>query len=254
MTINIIAGLLIPMMGTALGAACVFFMRGEMNKRIQSALSGFAAGIMVAASVWSLLIPAIDRSAKLGRLSFLPAAAGLFGGVLFLLILDILIPRLYADREEGARRSSMLVLAVTLHNLPEGMAVGAVFAGLLAGEQGTPLAGALALSVGIALQNFPEGAIISMPRHSSGVPRARAFFYGVLSGVVEPIGAALTILAAGIIVPALPFLLGFAAGAMLYVVVEELIPEVAEHGHSYVGNIMFAVGFSLMMALDVALG
>ena len=254
MMIDIVAGLLIPLMGTALGAACVFFMRGEMNKRVQSALVGFAAGIMVAASVWSLLIPAIERAAPLGRFSFLPAATGLFCGMLFLLILDIIIPRLYAAREKDPSRSSMLVLAVTLHNLPEGMAVGAVFAGLLAGEQGITVAGALALSIGIAIQNFPEGAIISMPRYGAGVPRGRAFSYGVLSGVVEPIGAALTILAASVIVPALPFLLSFAAGAMLYVVVEELIPEVAEHGHSYIGNIMFAVGFSLMMALDVALG
>ena len=254
MMIDIVAGILIPLLGTALGASCVFFMRGEMNKRAQSALVGFAAGIMVAASVWSLLIPAIERAAPLGCFSFLPAAAGLFCGMLFLLILDTIIPRLYAAREKDPSKSSMLVLAVTLHNLPEGMAVGAVFAGLLAGEQGISSAGALALSIGIAIQNFPEGAIISMPRYGAGVPRGRAFSYGVLSGVVEPIGAALTILAASVIVPALPVLLSFAAGAMLYVVVEELIPEVAEHGHSYIGNIMFAVGFSLMMALDVALG
>ena len=254
MMIDILVGLLIPLIGTSLGAACVFVLRGEINRRIQSALVGVAAGIMVAASVWSLLIPAMERSSRLGRFSFLPAAVGMLCGVLFLLTLDIMIPRLYEAGSKGQGGSSMLVLAVTLHNLPEGMAVGAVFAGLLAGEQGITLAGALALSLGIGIQNFPEGAIISMPRHSAGVPRMRAFACGVLSGVVEPIGAALTILAASVIVPALPFLLGFAAGAMLFVVVEELIPEVAEHGHSYVGNIMFAVGFSLMMALDVALG
>ena len=251
--IDIIFGILLPLLGTSFGAACVFFMHGDMNRRVQSALSGFAAGIMVAASVWSLLIPAIARSERMGRLSFLPAALGLFGGMLFLLILDVLIPGLYTAGEKNGG-SSMLVAAVTLHNLPEGMAVGAVFAGLLAGEQGITLPGALALSFGIAIQNFPEGAIISMPQYSRGVSRGRAFYRGVLSGIVEPIGAALTVLAAGIIVPALPFLLSFAAGAMLYVVVEELIPEVTSSGHSYVGNVMFAVGFSLMMALDVALG
>ena len=254
MLIDILVGILIPLVGTSLGAACVFFMRGEMDLRIQSALSGFAAGIMVAASVWSLLIPAIERAAHLGRLSFLPAVVSLVGGALFLLALDRMIPRLYAAWERDTARSSMLVFAVTLHNLPEGMAVGAVFAGLLAGEAGITVAGALALSVGIAIQNFPEGAIISMPRHGAGDSKGRAFFYGVLSGMVEPIGAALTILAASVVVPALPIFLSFAAGAMLYVVTEELIPEVAENGHPYVGNVMFAVGFSLMMALDVALG
>lgn len=254
MLIDILVGILIPLVGTALGAACVFFMRGEMDLRIQSALSGFAAGIMVAASVWSLLIPAIERAAHLGRLSFLPAVVGLIGGALFLLVLDSMIPRLYAAWERENARTSMLVFAVTLHNLPEGMAVGAVFAGLIAGETGITLAGALALSVGIALQNFPEGAIISLPQHSAGIDRGRAFWCGVLSGVVEPLGAVLTIFAASVIVPALPFVLSFAAGAMLYVVAEELIPEVAKSGHPHVGNVMFAVGFSFMMALDVALG
>ena len=254
MMTDMVAGILIPLLGTAFGAACVFFMRGEMNKRIQSALSGFAAGIMVAASVWSLLIPAMDRAEAMGKLSFLPAAVGLVCGVVFLLVLDILIPRLYGAGERGPGSSSMLMLAVTLHNLPEGMAVGAVWAGLAAGDPGIPVAGALALSVGIAIQNFPEGAIISMPMHGAGASRGRAFFCGVLSGVIEPVGALITVLATSIVVPALPFMLSFAAGAMLYVVVEELIPEVASNGHPRMGNMMFAVGFTFMMALDVALG
>ena len=247
----IVFGMLLPLIGTALGAACVFFMWGEMNGRVCSALSGFAAGIMVAASVWSLLIPAIDASEGLGKWSFVPATAGLLCGVGFLLVTDAFIPRLYARAEE--KRSS-LVFAVTLHNLPEGMAVGAVFAGLLAGEAGITLAAALALSLGVAIQNIPEGAIVSMPQYSAGKSRIRSFFGGAMSGVVEPIGAVVTVLAASIVVPILPFLLGFAAGAMLYVVVEELIPEVAEGGFSCTGNTMFAIGFSLMMALDVALG
>ena len=249
MTINILLGVLLPFFGTALGAAGVFFMRGEMNKRIRSAVVGFAAGIMVAASVWSLLIPAVSRSEALGRFAFAPAATGLLLGTAFLLSLDLLIPRLYAG---GSR--SRLAMAVTLHNLPEGMAVGAVLAGLLAGEEGITVASALALSLGIAIQNFPEGAIISMPAHSQGYTRGSAFLHGVLSGAVEPIGALMTILAAGVIVPVLPYLLGFAAGAMLYVVVEELIPEIAESGHSHLGNSMFSLGFALMMILDIALG
>lgn len=255
MIIDVALGVLLPLLGTTLGAACVFFMRGEMNKRVQSALMGFAAGIMVAASVWSLLLPALDRSADWGAFSFVPAAVGLFGGMLFLLVLDALIPRLYAAADGGGRsKPSMLVLAVTLHNLPEGMAVGAVLAGLLAGERGITVAAAIALSLGVAIQNFPEGAIISLPERSQGLSRKRAFLYGALSGVVEPIGALVTILAASIIVPALPFFLSFAAGAMLYVVVEELIPEISQSGHSHTGNVMFSLGFTLMMTLDVALG
>lgn len=252
MIIDVALGVLLPFVGTALGAACVFFMRGEMNKRVQSALMGFSAGIMVAASVWSLLLPALDRSSEWERLSFLPAAVGLFGGMAFLQALDLLIPRIYEESEKKSK--SRLVLAVTLHNLPEGMAVGAVLAGLLAGEQGITVAAAIALSLGVAIQNFPEGAIISMPERSRGLSRKRAFLYGALSGAVEPIGAFVTILAASIIVPALPFFLGFAAGAMLYVVVEELIPEVSRSGHTHVGNMMFSLGFTLMMTLDVALG
>ncbi len=250
--INIVVGLLLPLLGTVLGAACVFFMRGELCRGVQNALSGFAAGIMVAASVWSLLLPALDHSADYGRLRFVPAALGLVLGMFFLWGLDILIPRLYtAYCQKGD--GSMLVLAVTLHNLPEGMAVGAVFAGLLAGEPGIFPAGAMALSAGIAIQNFPEGAIISLPCHSRGNSRGRAFYQGAVSGIVEPIGAMLTILATGVVLPVLPYLLGFAAGAMLYVVVVELVPDMAEQGGA-IGPLMFAAGFSLMMALDVALG
>lgn len=252
MTMDILLGVTLPFVGTALGAAGVFFMRGEMNRRAQSAVVGFAAGIMVAASVWSLLLPAVAHAAHLGRFAFLPAAVGLFGGLAFLQFLDFLIPRIYT--EDGRSSRSRLALAVTLHNLPEGMAVGAVLAGLLAGERGITVASAIALSLGIAIQNFPEGAIISMTAHGKGVPRRRAFAGGVLSGAVEPVGALATILAVGVILPVLPYLLGFAAGAMLYVVVEELIPEVSRGGHSRTGTMTFSLGFTLMMALDIALG
>ena len=215
---------------------------------------------MVAASVWSLLIPALDQSQHLGKLSFIPAAVGFWIGILFLLLLDHLIPHLHrnAAEPEGPKssfqRTTMLMLAVTLHNIPEGMAVGVVFAGYLSGNVGISLMGAVALSLGIAIQNFPEGAIISMPLASEGVKRPKAFWYGVLSGIVEPIGALLTILAAGLIVPALPYFLSFAAGAMIYVVVEELIPEMSQGKHSDIGTVFFAVGFTVMMILDVALG
>lgn len=250
----IVFGVLIPLLGTTLGAACVFFMWGEMDRRVRSALSGFAGGIMVAASVWSLLIPAIDRSEALGKLSFVPPVLGLLCGVGFLILLDVLIPRLYADEDGEAKNPRKLVFAVTLHNLPEGMAVGAIFAGVIAGEAGITLAAAMVLSIGVAVQNFPEGAIVSMPQYSGGMSKWRAFLCGAASGVVEPIGAVITIMAASFIVPILPFLLGFAAGAMLYVVVEELIPEVSESGHQRLGSVFFTLGFSLMMALDVALG
>ena len=253
-------GILIPFLGTSLGAACVFFMKRALSDRVRRALTGFAAGVMVAASVWSLLIPAIEQSADLGRWSFLPAAAGFWIGILFLLILDHVIPHLHqkSGQVEGPRsqlqRTTMMVLAVTLHNIPEGMAVGVVYAGFLSGSPQITAAGALALSLGIAIQNFPEGAIISMPLCAEGVSKGKAFRDGVLSGIVEPIGAVLTILAARLIVPALPCLLSFAAGAMLYVVVEELIPEMSQGAHSNLGTIFFATGFSLMMALDLALG
>ena len=253
-------GILIPFLGTSLGAACVLFMRRQLSDTVQRALTGFAAGVMVAASVWSLLIPAMEQAAWMGKLAFLPAFAGFWVGILFLLALDHLIPHLHArsNQTEGPKsrlqRTTMMVLAVTLHNIPEGMAVGVVYAGLLSGTAQITAAGALALSLGIAIQNFPEGAIISMPLRAEGESKGRAFLNGVLSGIVEPIGAVLTILGARLIVPALPYLLSFAAGAMLYVVVEELIPEMSQGKHSNLGALAFAVGFSTMMALDVALG
>ena len=253
-------GILIPFLGTSLGAGCVFFLKKSLSDGIQRALTGFAAGVMVAASVWSLLIPAMEQAADLGRLAFFPAAVGFWLGILFLLLLDHLIPHLHQNslQAEGPKsqlqRTTMMVLAVTLHNIPEGMAVGVVYAGYHAGTAQITAAGALALSLGIAIQNFPEGAIISMPLRAEGMKKGRAFWGGVLSGIVEPIGAVLTILAAGIVVPALPYLLSFAAGAMLYVVVEELIPEMSHGQHSNVGTVFFAVGFSVMMVLDVALG
>ena len=253
-------GILIPFLGTSLGAGCVFFLKNSLRDGIQRALTGFVAGVMVAASVWSLLIPAMEQAADLGRLAFFPAAVGFWLGILFLLLLDHLIPHLHQNslQAEGPKsqlqRTTMMVLAVTLHNIPEGMAVGVVYAGYLAGTAQITAAGALALSLGIAIQNFPEGAIISMPLRAEGMKKGRAFWGGVLSGIVEPIGAVLTILAAGIVVPALPYLLSFAAGAMLYVVVEELIPEMSQGQHSNVGTVFFAVGFSVMMVLDVALG
>ena len=253
-------GILIPFLGTSLGAACVFFMKKTLSDMVQRALTGFAAGGMVAASVWSLLIPAMEQSAGMGRLSFVPAVVGFWIGILFLLGLDHIVPHLHAKsgQTEGPksqlRRTTMMVLAVTLHNIPEGMAVGVVYAGYLSGSAQITAAGALALSLGIAIQNFPEGAIISMPLRAEGMKKGKAFCGGVLSGVVEPIGAMLTILAAQLVVPALPYLLSFAAGAMLYVVVEELIPEMSQGSHSNIGTLFFAVGFSIMMMLDVALG
>ena len=249
-------GLLIPFAGTAAGSACVFFMRQNLKQSVQRALTGFAGGVMVAASIWSLLIPAMQQAEGMGKWAFLPAAAGFWIGILFLLLLDKVIPHLhmFAEKAEGPRtrlaRTSMMVLAVTLHNIPEGMAVGVVYAGLLSGSAEITAGGAL----GIAIQNFPEGAIISMPLRAEGKSRGKAFLGGVLSGAVEPIGAVLTILAASRIVPAMPYLLSFAAGAMVYVVVEELIPEMSSGEHSNIGVLMFSLGFTLMMALDVALG
>lgn len=260
MQLEILQGLAIPFLGTTLGAACVFFMRGAMRPHVQKGLTGFASGIMVAASIWSLLMPAIEESQELGPYASLPAIAGFWFGTLFLLALDHIIPHLHMNAEdpEGPRSSlsknAMMVLAVTLHNIPEGMAVGVVYAGYRSGSAQITAAGALALSLGIAIQNFPEGAIISMPLRAEGMKKGRAFCGGVLSGVVEPIGAVLTILAAQLVVPALPYLLSFAAGAMLYVVVEELIPEMSQGDHSNIGTVFFAVGFSIMMMLDVALG
>ena len=260
MNINVVMGLMIPFLGTTLGAACVFFMKKDINDKVQRALTGFAAGVMVAASIWSLLIPALEQSAAMGRLSFVPSVIGFWFGILFLLLLDHIIPHLHrkSEKAEGPKsklqRTTMLVLAVTLHNIPEGMAVGVVYAGYLMGNGDITAMGALALALGIAIQNLPEGAIISMPLRSEGMNKGKAFICGVLSGVVEPIGALLTVAAAGIIVPVLPYLLSFAAGAMIYVVVEELIPEMSEGTHSNVGTLLFAVGFTVMMMLDVALG
>ena len=255
-----ISGILIPFLGTTFGAACVFFMKKSLGDLMQRSLAGFAAGVMVAASIWSLLIPAIEQSENMGKLSFLPAFIGFWGGILFLLALDHLIPHLHvgSNQAEGPKtrlgRTTMMVLAVTLHNIPEGMAVGVMYAGFLAGNMQITAASAFALSLGIAIQNIPEGAIISMPLRAEGQSKGKAFAGGVLSGIVEPIGAVLTILAAQLIIPALPYLLSFAAGAMLYVVVEELIPEMSQGRHSNVGTVLFAVGFSVMMVLDVALG
>ena len=247
-------GFIIPFMGTTLGSACVFFMKSELSISVQRALTGFVAGVMVAASIWSLIIPAIEQSSTMGKFAFLPAVIGFWAGVMFLLLLDHIIPHLHrlSNEVEGPswklKRTTMLVLAVTLHNIPEGMAVGIVYAGLLSGQKGITEGAALALAVGIAIQNFPEGAL-----RSEGVPKGRAFFLGALSGAVEPLGMGLTIATSVFILPVLPYLLSFAAGAMLYVVVEDLIPEMSVRGHSNLGVIFFSVGFTVMMTLDVAL-
>lgn len=260
MGIEVVYGILIPLIGTTLGAACVFFLKNAISNRLQRLLMGFASGVMVAASVWSLLIPSIEQSAFMGTLSFIPALTGLWAGMLFLLLLDHITPHLHMNSTESEgpkthlKKTTMLVLAVTIHNVPEGMAVGVVYAGYISGSTGITAMAALVLAVGIAIQNFPEGAIISLPIRSEGLGRGKAFLYGFLSGVVEPIAAFVTIMAAGIITPALPYLLSFAAGAMLYVVVEELIPEMSQGKHSDIGVIAFAVGFGVMMMLDVALG
>ena len=253
-------GIMIPFIGTALGAGCVFLMKKSLSDKVQRALNGFASGVMVAASIWSLIIPAIEQSENLGKFSFFPAVIGFWAGVLFLLLLDHVIPHLHQNgtQAEGPKshlqKTTMMLLAVTLHNIPEGIAVGVVYAGYLSGNAEISAAGALALSLGIAIQNFPEGAIISMPLRAEGMKKSKAFMSGTLSGIVEPVGAALTVLAAHFILPALPYLLSFAAGAMLYVVVEELIPEMSQGKHSNIGTLFFAAGFSVMMMLDVALG
>lgn len=253
-------GVIIPFIGTVLGSACVFFLKNEIKPLLQKVLLGFAAGVMVAASVWSLLIPAIEMSDAMGEWAFVPAVVGFAFGIAFLLLMDHIIPHLHlnSDEPEGVKTSlkktTMLVLAVTLHNIPEGMAVGVVLAGLSTGDGQITAAGALALAIGIAIQNFPEGAIISLPLKSEGNGRGKSFLYGAASGVVEPIAAFITILLAHIVTPILPYLLAFAAGAMIYVVVEELLPEASEGEHSNISTIGFAVGFMLMMVLDVALG
>ena len=256
-------GLIIPFIGTTAGAGCVFFLKNDLEAGVQRGLAGFAAGVMVAASIWSLIIPAMEQSDGMGRLAFIPAFVGFWLGILFLLLLDHIIPHLHrsidkADQIEGPKsrltRTAMLVLAVTLHNIPEGMAVGVVYAGLVSGSANITAGAALALALGIAIQNFPEGAIISMPLYAEGKSKSKSFRLGMLSGAVEPVFGGITVLLAGLIVPAMPYLLSFAAGAMFYVVVEELIPEMSEGKHSNIGVIAFALGFSLMMALDVALG
>ena len=258
---NIVIGILIPLIGTTLGAACVFIMKKEINELINKGLIGFAAGVMVAASVWSLIIPSITMSSDMDNFAFIPAAIGVIVGIAFMLLLDRIIPHLHYnnDKPEGLksekiRKTTMLVLAVVLHNIPEGMAVGVVFAGVMSQNSLITLSGALALSIGIAIQNFPEGAIISMPLRSEGISKCKSFLYGFLSGAVEPIGALLTILFSSTINPLMPYLLSFAAGSMIYVVVEELIPESSAGEHSNIGTIGFAAGFVIMMILDVALG
>lgn len=257
---SLVIGLAIPFIGTTLGSAMVFLMKSKINEKVEKVLLGFAAGVMIAASVWSLLIPAIDMAEEAGKTAWMPATVGFLFGVLFLLILDSLIPHLHLndDKPEGIKanlkKTTMMVLAVTLHNIPEGMAVGVTFAGALIGNAGITMSGAIALALGIAIQNFPEGAIISMPLKSEGMSKLKAFWYGTLSGIVEPIGAVITILLTNAVVKFLPYLLAFAAGAMIYVVVEELIPESQTGEHSNLATIGVAIGFAIMMVLDVALG
>lgn len=255
-----VIGLLIPLIGTSAGAACVYLMRQKLSRSVQRVLAGFAAGVMTAASIWSLIIPAIDQAISLGKGSFLPVLIGFWLGILFLLVLDHVIPHLhsYTKSAEGPKnnleKTTMMVLAVTLHNIPEGMAIGVVYAGLVNNTAEITVGGALALALGIAIQNFPEGAIISMPLHAEGQSKNKSFVYAVISGIVEPVFGMLTMLAVGFIVPAMPYLLSFAAGAMIYVVVEELIPGMSAGKHSNVGVIMFSVGFTVMMVLDIVLG
>lgn len=257
---DLVIGLAIPFLGTTLGAAMVFLMKNKINNKIEKLLLGFASGVMIAASIWSLLIPAIEMSESQGKIAWVPAAIGFLLGITFLLVLDSVIPHLHlkSDKPEGIKsklkKTTMMVFAVTLHNIPEGMAVGVTFAGALTQNAGITMAGAFALAIGIAIQNFPEGAIISMPLKSEGMSKPKAFLYGTLSGIVEPIGAIITILLTSAVVPILPYLLAFAAGAMIYVVVEELIPESQAGEHSNIGTIGVAIGFVVMMILDVALG
>ncbi len=257
---QLVLGLAIPFIGTTLGAAMVFLMKKEMNKKVEKILLGFASGVMIAASVWSLLIPSIEMAETQGKIAWIPAAIGFLLGIVFLLVLDSVVPHMHLETEkpEGIqsklKKTTMMVFAVTLHNIPEGMAVGVTFAGAISQNAGITMAGAFALAVGIAIQNFPEGAIISMPLKSEGVSKTKAFLYGTLSGIVEPIGAIITILLTNAVVPILPYLLSFAAGAMIYVVVEELIPESQAGEHSNIGTIGVAIGFTIMMILDVALG
>ena len=257
---NLVTGLAIPFLGTTLGSAMVFLMKNKMNSKVEKLLLGFASGVMIAASIWSLIIPSMDMASEQGKVAWIPAAVGFILGIAFLLVLDSVIPHLHLnnDKTEGIKaklkKTTMMVFAVTLHNIPEGMAVGVTFAGALIGNTGITMAGAFALAIGIAIQNFPEGAIVSMPLRSTGVSRLKSFMYGTLSGIVEPIGGLITILLARYIISVMPYLLSFAAGAMMYVVVEELIPEMSQGEHSHLGVLFFSVGFTLMMVLDVALG
>ena len=257
---NIFIGLLIPFLGTTIGSAMVFFMKNKLNKKVEKILLGFAAGVMIAASIWSLIIPSIDMAREQGKMPWVPASIGFILGIVFLLVLDSVIPHLHLEstKPEGIKtnlkKTTMMIFAVTLHNIPEGMAVGVSFASALMGNIGITMAGAFALAIGIAIQNFPEGAIISMPLKAEGMSKRKAFLCGTLSGIVEPIGAVITILLTNAVVPILPYLLSFAAGAMIYVVVEELIPESQAGEHSNIGTIGVAIGFVIMMILDVALG
>lgn len=259
MNMQVFYGIMIPFLGTSLGAAMVFVLKDRISDRLQRLLTGFAAGVMVSASFWSLLQPALEGAENMGKLSFIPAATGFLIGIGFLLLMDNITPHMHMNEQEEGPKSSLkrttkLILAVTLHNIPEGMAVGVVYAGWVSGESSVTFAAAFALALGIALQNFPEGAIVSMPLLAAGMPKVKTFWYGVLSGIVEPIAALVTLAAASAVVSILPYLLAFAAGAMFYVVVEELIPEMSEGAHSNLGTIAFSLGFVLMMVLDVALG
>ncbi|MBR3002914.1 MAG: ZIP family metal transporter [Clostridia bacterium] len=253
-------GLLIPFLGTTLGSAMVFFMKNKMNVKVEKVLLGFASGVMIAASVWSLLIPSIDMAEEQGKIAWVPASVGFMLGILFLLALDKIMPHLHVNssKPEGVKsklkKTTMMVLAVTLHNIPEGMAVGVTFAGALIGNTGITMSGAFALAIGIAIQNFPEGAIISMPLKSEGTSKLKAFWYGTLSGIVEPIGAIITIILTNTVIPILPYFLSFAAGAMIYVVVDDLVPEYQKGEHTDLGTVGVAIGFVIMMILDVALG
>ena len=251
--------IVIPFLGTTLGSACVFFLKKDLGQKTQRALAGFAAGVMVAASFFSLILPALEQASDMGKLRLVPVSVGFAIGMFFLLVLDLIIPHIHTNKSEegprsGLKRTTKLILAVTLHNIPEGMALGIVCVGWLSGNEKISFMGALALALGIAIQNFPEGATVSMPLLAEGMPKGKTFVYGMLSGIVEPIGALLVIAASSILIPTMPFLLSFAAGAMFYVVVEELIPEMAEGDHSNIGTICFAAGFLLMMALDIGLG
>lgn len=259
MDLAVIQTIFMPLVGTSLGAAGVVFLRGTMDLRVEKAMNGFAAGVMVAASIWSLLIPAIDQSVDMGKLAFIPAVAGFWIGTFFMLLIDKLVPHLHGEETEGLspnhiERSTMLLLAVTIHNIPEGMALGVVIAGWLSGTTTIAAGGALALAIGLAIQNFPEGAIVSLPMHAAGMKRRKAMFYGILSGVVEPVASIITLILAASIIPLLPYFLSFAAGVMIYVVVEELIPGSSRGSHTNIGVLAFAVGFTLMMVLDMTLG